>query len=572
MPGQLDSDTPDLNDLAAVERWLAGLPADGEQRLAEIGGVLVRLGRPEFEPDALVGMLERIRFALLPTVDACLRPLEARQLPYGRDVWRMLGEVLTTMRALRTLYRRAASRISRQTEAGALAAGAAQSVAAAQAQADDADSPTRQALPLIRALDLQSRLLAALLVHRVMPLPEDWDELCALGRAVRETGLLDAQVPDVIAIVKPATARAMFVYPLLLRLAELPSRPRTDAGSAARFASRLAARIGFRIDTGAARANALGPVLLLTESCSVRLDTHRVPRVVAQRRQQALEAGASGHAAARLLDALERCWAPPADAAAARPFGRQQPAGRVMPGRLCFGLPRPDGALPGAAPGGRSAAGGREAGDRAYQFGQWERNTIVRLSMGGGERVSTGESASSGGAASDPMAGAEVVACRPASANRISIERRLLVPPVALGGLVALELPSAAAQPRPAAAAAVAGIDRPLLRLGIVAAIEQFPAPAYEKLRAHSLDVELWPGRGAAVEIRLGEARFFDQAWLLRTESPGEQASSELVTAAGLVAPGGVAMLREQGRERAIRFLRILARGPGFERVAFEAG
>lgn len=562
MPGQVDHDPPDLNDLASIERWLDGLPGHGEAKLAAIARLLVRLGRPEFEPDTLVAMLERIRFALLPAVDACLGPLEVRQLPYGSDGWRVLAESITTMRALRTLYRRAAARITRQVEAQSPAV-AGEAAAPAPEDAASAGAATRQALPLIRALDLQSRSLAALLVHRVAPLAEDWDELCALGRAVRDTGLLDAQVPDPVAIVKPATARAIFVHPLLLRLAELPARTRNDAASAARFASRLAARIGFRIDAGQMRANPWGPVLRLSEASSVRLDTHRVPRVVAERRRQAQEAGASGAAAVRLLDSLENCWAPPAEGAEGHVRDRLPQTGRLIPGRLWFGLPRAAGN--GTEPPGRDGAGARPAADSAYQFGQWERNTIIRLSMGGGEQVSTRETA-------DPMAAAEQVGCRLLTVNRVSVERRLLLPPVALGGLVALGLPGALAHPGASGARRSVQLDPASfrIRLGIVAAIEQFAAPGYEKLRAHCLEVELWPGRGEPVELRVGAARFFDQAWLLQVEPPAGEPSRQLLMAAGLVAPGSLARLRGRAGEEAIRCTAILGRGPGFERVAFD--
>src|SRR5690606_31558158 len=108
------------------------------------------------------------------------------------------------------------------------------------------------------------------------------------------------------------------------------------------------------------------------------------------------------------------------------------------------------------------------------------------------------------------------------------------------------------------------------VRLGIVVAVEQSATPGYEKLRAHSLEIELWPGRGDPVELRVGAARFFDQAWLLQADAAAGEPSRQLLMAAGLVAPGSLARLRRGAGEQEIRCTAIPGRGPGFERVAFD--
>ncbi|TXL65525.1 hypothetical protein [Zeimonas arvi] len=561
MPRLAELDPAAVTGPEALQAWLAALPEDAAERLTSIGRLLVRFGHRESHVDDFVAMLEQVRLVLLPAVDECLAPLEGRQIPYGADAWRCLSDALTTMRALRTMYRRAASRMAReQAPAGAAAAASASAApaGAASPRGDPAvDEPARRALPLIRALDLQARILATLSLHRVEPLAEDWDEFCALGRHARATGLLDAQVPDALPLVRPVTARALFVHPLLLRLAGLPERSRDDAAAAVRVASRVAAQIGFRVDAGAAKPNQWGPSIALTESWSVRLDTHRIPRILARRRELAPAGGAvrPADAAEALLADLERRWAGSADAAPAAALAPAQD--RAAYGLLRFGLPRrsePGG--PGAQPpGGRAQAG--------YEFGRWERNTIVRLSMAaGGDAPEPGSF--------DPLAVAEPARFLRDPSGRILVERSLMLPPAQLGGLVALRFggPAASGAGSRGPGAGAAAAEAPT-RLGSVHSVEQLAAPGYERIRGHRVAVALWPGRALAVGLRLGAARFFDDAWLIRAEPGDAPARDTLVTAPGLAAAGGRAVLREQGHDRPIRFTAVLETGAGFERVGF---
>lgn len=567
MPRLAEFDPAAVTGPEAFQGWLTALPEDAAERLLSIGRLLVRFGHRETQVDAFVAMLEQVRLAMLPAVDECLAPLEGRQIPYGTDAWRRLADTLTTMRALRTMFRRAASRMAREPATpGPAASGSATSQSAtpdSPTTDPDVDEPARRALPLIRALDLQSRILAALMLHRVEPLADDWDEFCALGRHARATGLLDAQVPDALPLVRPVTARALFVYPLLLRLAGLPERSREDAAVAARVASRIAAQIGFRVDAGAAKPNQWGPALALTESWSVRLDTHRIPGILARRREQApTPAGGAARpvdAAAALLAELERRWT--GEAGAVLPASPSA-ADAVVHGVLRFGLPRRSESSERGPqqPGGRADAG--------YVFGQWERNTIVRLSMAyGGDAPAPDRF--------DPLAAAEPARFRTDAAGRVLVERSLMLPPAPLGGLAALRFaePASSGARAGSRAAVTAGVaaapDEAPTRLGPVQSVEQLVAPGYERIRGHRIAVALWPGRALAVGLRLGAARFFDDAWLLGAP-PGDTAARDtLVTAPGLAAAGGRAVLRSEGRDQPIRFTAVLESGPGFERIGF---
>lgn len=579
MPRLAELDPAAVTGPEAFQAWLAALPEDAAERLTSIGRLLVRFGHRESHVDDFVAMLEQVRLVLLPAVDECLAPLEGRQIPYGAEAWRCLSDALTTMRALRTMYRRAASRMAREpapaetaipAPANSAAANSAPAGAAPPAGDPAVDEAARRALPLIRALDLQARILATLLLHRVEPLSEDWDEFCALGRHARATGLLDAQVPDALPLVRPVTARALFVHPLLLRLAGLPERSREDAAAAVRVASRVAAQIGFRVDAGAARPNQWGPSMALTESWSVRLDTHRVPRILARRREQAPApaggAARSADAAGALLADLERRWAGSADLADPAPAGALAPGqdraqdrapGGAAYGVLRFGLPRRGEP---AGPGSQSPDGRAQAG---YEFGRWERNTIVRLSMAAGSDAPEPGSF-------DPLAAAEPARFLRDPSGRVLVERSLMLPPAPLGGLAALRFggPAASGAGSRGPGAGVAAAEAPT-RLGSVHSVEQLAAPGYERIRGHRVAVVPWPGRALAVGLRLGAARFFDDAWLIRAEPGDAPVRDTLVTAPGLAAAGGRAVLREQGHDRPIRFTAVLETGPGFERVGF---
>ncbi|MCM5571853.1 hypothetical protein M6I34_15140 [Burkholderiaceae bacterium FT117] len=553
-------DSTDANDPDTGARRPAGLPSDVPERIAAIVGLLARLGRSAVPPEVLAAQLETLRSALLPAVDATLERVEVRQMPYGAEAWRLFTDATSALRALRTLYRLADSRMGREARQVPGDADAKAAPAGARTLPVAAPELPAASLPLLRALDLQSRVLAALLVHRIDPLAADWNELCVLGRRARSAGLLDFAVPDPLPPFRPVTARALFTYPLLLRLADLPARSRDEIRLVARLAAPVSRQLGFRVDAGTSKPNPLGPIVALTPAWSVRLDSHRVPGVLAGQLEAARGDAAGAAVPAALKAELQACWGPgrdwPSDGSApASDAVHADPDARADSGACAdaadaprismrFGLPRRDApAAPGGAPNDRRESGPRAGA--AYVFGQWERNTIVRLSM-------TTDQETAAPPESDPLAGAEPVRCLARRPGRIEIERLAMLPPAPPGGLVALQVEEATGWPS--------------LLLGRVAAIEQLPDPAYARLRAHRLAVEPWPGTASLVGLRFGSARFFEDAWLLRG---GAGARDELVTAPGLAAPGGRAVLRDGEREVPIRFTRAIGSGPGYERIGF---
>lgn len=349
-----------VRDATSCRQWLGELPAGAAERLSAIGGLMAQLARPGIEPDPLFEVLEQVRIEQVRAIDRWLAPLVVRPVPYAESEWERLASALSSLRASRDLFKRAYSAMLGRhgDDTRSIIPGATNAL--------------RVAMPLARALDAQARIVSLLLRHRCAPLAADWDALCVLARHMRRTTFQDETLLDEVPLVKPMTARALFVYPLLLQAAALPSRVPAESDFADRLASRLAAKVGYRIDHGAPEDNPYGPTFALTPEHAVRFDAHRLPASIARRRQQWL--AAVGESPSRksmplaesathaLLEDLERRWtgaslfvAPGAAGADAAPTAR-----------LRFGLPRIHAADMQARPDVRAQEG---AVDAPYEYG-----------------------------------------------------------------------------------------------------------------------------------------------------------------------------------------------------------
>ncbi len=550
-----DPDLEVVGDARSAKAWLAGLSPQPVARLDAILRLLGSLSQrctatAPAGPRGLIEALEPVRVAQWRVIAATLEPLAGRPVPFTPIEWPLLQSALAGLHALRNLYKRIHAQGARAEEANRVDTAANGGLAAAQARFPGF-------LPLARALDAQSRIVALQLIHRCVPQEADWDELCVLARSLRRSALQDEALPDEVPLVHPGTARALFVYPLLLECASLPSRTAAQVELVQRLAARLASRVGYRIDKGAPRDNDHGPRLALTAAHAVRLDTHRVPQMLANRRRQWFGAGDSPDGAialplpeaevARLFDELERCWssattpriagAHPAASAAAQPvllrFGlpisgaaERRPATRPMPN-----APKPE-------------------ADGRYEYGRWEQNTIIRMAFAGAPAEAARNPDEIG-----PSECATRLVDRPDGSTVIA--RESSVPRTAPGALVAVEHAPEAPQEA-----------RRSISLGTVEAIEQLPGRQSHASRAHWLVVRLWAGEARAVGVRVGDdGRAFEDAWLLR----GLGASFELpclVLAPGRARGGDTGVLREAESEVAIRFVSVLDGGSGYERVS----
>lgn len=527
-----DSGIARVRDVASCREWLGTLPAEGAPRLAAIGALLARLNRPGIDADPLFEILEQVRIEQVRTIERLLAPLEARPVPYAEAEWHCVAAALASLRASRDLFKRTYSQMLRND------GGDAHSII------PGATNALRVVMPLARALDAQARMVGLLLRHRSLPLAADWDALCVLARHMRRTTFQDETLIDEVPLVKPVTGRGLFVYPLLLRAAALPGRTSAEAKLAEGLASRLAAKVGFRVDHGEPGANPHGPTLRLTAEHAVRLDTHRLPDSLARRRQQWL--AASGERSKRaipltddvlgaLLDDLARRWADASVEPAPLPAAATPTAQGT---RLRFGLPHLHAADLRPAAGDRPVQAGASS---RYVYGRWEQNTIIRLALGS-------ESDRHDPAALVMAEGETVSRIESRPGGRYVFERYGSAPRAVLGALLA-----------------IAPQDR--LSLGTIEAIEQLAQADYLRLSGHRLTVRCWEGVPVPAGVRIGESLFFSDAWLL----PGNAATGELpslVLAPGRAHAGARAVLREPERDVPIRFASLIERGPGFERLS----
>ena len=528
-----------VRDATSCRQWLGELPAGAGERLSAIGGLMAQLARPGIEPDPLFEVLEQVRIEQVRAVDRWLAPLVTRPVPYAESEWEPLASALASLRTSRDLFKRAyAAMLGRYGDD-------------TRSIIPGATNALRVAMPLARALDAQTRIVSLLLRHRSAPLAADWDALCVLARHMRRTTFQDETLLDEVPLVKPVTARALFVYPLLLQAAALPSRVPAEADFADRLASRLAAKVGYRIDHGAPEDNPYGPTFTLTPEHAVRFDAHRLPASIARRRQQWL--AAVGESPSRksmplaesathaLLEDLERRWTGAslfvASGAGCGPSFAA--AGAAPTARLRFGLPRIHAADMQARLDMRAQDGAVEV---PYEYGgRWEQNTIMRLALGSDiDRRNP--------AALVMAEGETVDRIEMAPDGRISFVRHGSTPRAELGALVVIA---------PATGSSLATIE----------SIEQIPVPDYSRSSGQRIAARCWPGKPVPAGVKIGEALSFIDAWLL----PGDAAVGELpslLVAPGRAHAGACAVLREPERDVPIRFASLIERGPGYERLS----
>lgn len=569
-----------VRDLDSCREWLRALPDDEDERLSAIGSLVGNLSQAKIGGDLLFEMLEPVRIAQLRAMERTLEPLAGRAVPYSQTEWHRLNAALASLRASRNLYKRVYAQMLRGEgdESHSTIPGASDTL--------------RVVMPLVRGLDAQARVVALLLRNRAVPPAADWDELCVLARHVRRTSFQDEELPDEMPLVRPMTARALFVYPVLLECSALPSRSITESNFTQQLVSRICARIGYRIDHGAPRENVHGPRLALSADYAVRLDTHRVPAILARRRQQWLPSGDAAPSAqlpmtaamlASLLEDLERRWTAPG---ALLSTGAHPVAARAVRSvRLRFGLPKMHSADmrirvgDNAAQLSPAAAESARASSSRYDYGRWEQNTIIRLALGGpGERA-------------DPvgllMAEGEMamrLADRPD--GRMMVARAGTIPRATIGSLVAVAATIEAGDAakvggRPGTRAdtgadtragakvqrtGVAGSELELT-LGCVEAIEQVSERETAPGQNHRLALRVWEGAAAPVGIRVGQSTFFEDGWLLRGGGTGSELPC-VVMAPGRAHGGAHGVLREGGSDISIRFVCVLDRGSGYERLS----
>ncbi len=532
-----------VRDAETCRAWLDTLASAPRERIAAIMVLLERLRREDIAPDPCFECLELVRVDLLGAIDDAARPLHVASIPFAIEQRVLLEQLHAALRGLRDGYKRAYARMA---DAASLDT---------RSVIPGATNALRVALPLARALDAQARGIALLLRCRTLVAEPEWDELCLVAQHMRRTTFLDETLHDNAALSRPNTARAAFIYPLLLLLAGCESFADAERTLVDKLARRWAPRVGFTFELRDARASAQdGPVLAPGTGPRLRLDTGKVLKSLAGRRDEwlsgersagraALGLGAAGLTA--LLDHLAKVWGQ---------GGRIDP-GVAAPGalvRVRFGLP---GFWMAAAEANRDEPL-RWLGEEspAYRSNSRESESVLRMALG------TVAAARNGVAAL--MAEAQTEHLYRAAQREIVFDRQSATPTVTLGDLVALlhfERDAAAGgDARPAETAR--------LMLGRVAWVQQFSGVVPPGMPTHRVGVRLLAGTPVPVGVRTADEQSFSDAFLLR--AAGEQGTSLLVMLPGVVPSGTRITVREGTVDARVRADARLGAGPGYQMLA----
>ncbi|MCL4746481.1 MAG: hypothetical protein KJZ83_13860 [Burkholderiaceae bacterium] len=569
-------DSRRIHDAESCRDWLDGLRATTHDRLEEFAELLADLGLSSLEPERVLAIVEQLRPAhlaeLCAVFDRCdpdVFPMKAAErracaralagLAQGRELYKSLHERLRspddppTEIDTRTFSQAgdAAATITAAPRAKSAVKGAAK--AGRGSPRTITAPPTSAAVPLGRAIDYQARMLVAMQRLKLAIAHAEWDEICLLARRMRAASLLD------VPLLRAPTARALFVYPLLIWLSHPNSRGAAQAALIERLARRWAGRVGFRLEQGAILHDTRnGPSIELTEHHTVRLVSHRlVPRIASRlaeleamgtRTTSRLPRGLTLATTRLTLEQLRESWCEPR----ARYLVPDVKLG-VM--RLRFGFPA--GAHQGERAGtGRGRANLHVPVSRGYIYGRFESNTLTRVS-------STDPLA-------DPLA-PWIEAAEPA--DWVSIERHQSVfegsfatGGVALGAIVMIvPVASAPLERTEGNASDARHRARPGFMLGRVVALEQRQRTDPEAPMRHRVSVAVWSGRPLLVGVRVSDGSYQDAFLIAPDASLGEPES--LLVRARCVRAGERATLRDGMRDCGLRVDEVLELGPGYERV-----
>jgi hypothetical protein len=285
-----------------------GQPPRTSMLLQTVASLIHDFGRIKVSSEESFEILEQIRAAAIEGFDKLrVSPKAARGVPVSNADWEPLRRVMLAFKAMRNHYKRIYMGLLEDEglQTRTVIPGTANSL--------------RTVMPLARALDCQSRMIAFGLMHQVAHDPSEWDELCVMARHLRVSTFLDEALPDPCSFIRPNTSRALYVYPALLWLAKPHSRSQTELLMIDKLARKWAAKVGFRIDSAQSRKdNSQGPSVVLTKDHVLRLDTHKLVRSLVDRRteisdpmstkQAGLPAGVSMPQVIDLLNSLEAAW------------------------------------------------------------------------------------------------------------------------------------------------------------------------------------------------------------------------------------------------------------------------
>lgn len=554
-----------VRDAASCRAWLERLAAARAGRLESVDRLWRTLEGAGHPTEQQLEIAEQARPAHLAEVETVLERIDPATYPTPDRERAQLAAVLASLALARDVYRGIHVRLQEEAMSGGQARAdegdAARPAPAGRSASAVPAAALRSVIPLVRALDYQVRLLAAMQRLRLAIDADEWETLCMLAEALRASTFLDTHMPDPAPLLgRPATSRALFVYPLLIRLAAPWNLGATEFRLVARLARRWAGLVGFRLDEAAGAEADLrhGPALMLSERRTVRLVTRRLRRRIDERRRDLaavdpraadrLPAGLSPAGARQLLAELERRWCDPRIVQQVPDV----PLGRMG---LRFGLPQSADA--GAGQQDRRPAALHAAATRAYIYGRFEHNTIIRQALDPRRPVDALSSWAQGAQAADWVS---------IERQQAVFETEAVTPGLELGGLAMVVAPraeTAGGNARTARAEAARG--RMFGR--VVSLGQRLPQDLRQPTRKR-IGLNVWSGSPVVVGVRVGEFAPWQDAFMLCPDpATGEPAS--LVMPAGAFSSPAPATLREAMRERRVRLEELLDRTRQFDRVRF---
>lgn len=266
---------PSVLDGPACRQWLAAQDPADPRLLSSVEALLASIGESARSPDLRLEIAEQARPVHLRALERLAGDLRACPFPMPQPQRRLAARLLAGLQLGREVFERLHNELREHTDAEV------------RTIIPGTTLSLRAILPLIRALDYQSRLIVTQQHARLRVGHQDWDRLCLLAADVRASTFQDVVLPDLATFGRAPTARALFIYPLLMALISPGARSEPELALAARLARRWAPRVGFLIAPGSRVSPcASGPVLGLGPRQAVRLDSHQLlPRLAIQREQ-----------------------------------------------------------------------------------------------------------------------------------------------------------------------------------------------------------------------------------------------------------------------------------------------
>ena len=530
--------TPNLRDIQQCQLWLSQHLVAGAglaQAMSTLAGAVNSLRRSARAGDDVLPVLELIRGSLIgPAEQITVRVASAAGLPDVR--------ASAQLQALDALLE--------QMHLTVLACGAAVDRSELHRQMPGAHASLEEALPLARAVQLQSMRIVARLRTRTCVPDQLWQDLGELATVMRHSSFLDETLGSAADHDGNRTSRSWLILPVLLKIAALEEHSPPQAGLIYRLASHWADRVGFRIDPLPLRKpNPHGPSLKLGAKFRLRLDTHRLRNAMVRRQARwmhpdtepaQLPMQLSRVQLADLLEDLFGRWSAEWRAPRARPA----PPGKI---RIRPGLP------------GRELVAARyweNTAEQAYEYGQYQREVLLAPAA----PVRMQEHAQ---IARRALLGAEMVDWVQVDRQCVIVERRETGPAPMLGGIVAFGLDDKQA---------VSTETRTPngLRLGWVRAVQRVPGSVDHPDRQR-ITLDTFAGRPTPVQIEDNSPGLACGAYLLTGQASLDGHGDTLFVAPARVGPGARIRLRRPGDQISVEIGARLRRGPDYDQFAVRA-